>query len=197
MHFEHENMLTCREAQRLMAFYVNNDPTLSREEREGFEQHLRICPSCAAEFEEDKHLTALLRRYWPISEDTRKLLQSVGHDVEAQEELCTCDQPYRPMTVEEGWEDLKRRCPSLAEACRRDERKRKLRRMVWRIGNLAVAACILIAVGVGFLMLRSGSDQPGSDVAANQDKLRAVYAELVTAKGRKSLALDRLPYTRW
>lgn len=192
MLFKHENPFSCHDARRLMAFMSDNDPDLSLEERESFEQHIRICPSCAAEYEEDKQLAALLRQHWPISDDTKKLLQSAGQDVETQEDLCTCGKPYRPMTVEEGWEDLKRRCPSLAEACRRDERKRKLRRMVWRIGNLAVAACILIAVGVGFLALRNnGSDQLGLDAAMNQNGSPVAYAELVTAKGREPLALNR------
>lgn len=179
MHLKHETPFSCHDARRLMAFMSDNDPDLSLEERESFKKHLRICPSCAAEYEEDKQLTVLLKQYWSIKQ--------------AREAHSISDKPYRPMTVGEGWEDLKRRCPSLAEACRRDERKRKLRRMVWRIGSLAAAACVLIAVGVGFLTLRnSGSDRPGSEVAANQNGSPAAYAELVTTKGRKPLALDRL-----
>ena len=41
------------------------------------------------------------------------------------------------MTIEESWEDLKRRSPSLAEACRRQERQERRRRLLWGVGRLA------------------------------------------------------------
>jgi len=67
-----------------------------------------------------------------------------------------------------------------------------LRRVVWRIGSLAAAACILFAIGVGWVMMHkgdSGQSQPG--IAANADS-PAVFAELVTPEGRKPLALNQL-----
>ena len=154
----------------------DNNTALSREEREGFEQHLRACPACAAEYEEDKQLTPLLKQYWSIKKAHE------GHSISGER--------YRPMTIEESWEDLKRRCPSLAEACRRDERKRKLRRFVWRIGSIAAAACIVIAIGVSWFMHKGDSGQSQPSIAVNAGS-PAVFAELVTPEGRKPLALNQ------
>ena len=176
MFLEYESPFSCRDARRLMAFMSNDDPTISREEREGFEQHIRACQSCAAEYEEDKQLTALLKQYWPIKK--------------THECLCACGRPYRPMTVEEGWEDLKRRCPSLAEACRRDDRKKNLRRVIWRIGSMGAAACIVMAVGVWFMMHRDDTGHSQPPIAANNG-LPTAFAELVTSQGRKPLGLNQ------
>jgi broad specificity phosphatase PhoE len=140
MRLEPDNTMTCREAQLLMSLYIKDDPGLMQEQRQAIETHLLICSACAEEYEEDRQLVAMLRQYWPISRNTRKLLQDGLYEAEKREDRCTCGKTYRPMTVEEGWEDLKRRCPSLVEDCRRHERKKKLRKLVWRIGVIAAAA---------------------------------------------------------
>ena len=197
MRLEPNNTMTCRKAQSLMSLYIKDDPGLTQEQRQAIETHLLTCSACAEEYEEDRQLVAMLRQYWPISRNTRKLLQDGLYEVEKPEDRCTCDRPYRLMTVEEGWEDLKRRCPSLAEDCRRHERKKKLRRLVWRIGAIAAAACILVAIGVGWLTLRNaGSHQlPSGTPVASNPVTPAAFAELVTPQGRKPLALGRLVTT--
>ncbi len=178
MLLEHEDPFSCRDARRLMTLMSDDDPDLSLEERESFEQHPLICLSCAAEHEEGEQLTVMLRRYW----SAKKAREAV-----------VPDKAYRPMTVEESWEDIKRRCPSLAEACRRDERKQQLRKVVWRIGKMAAAACILIAIGVGLVLMQEGdSGQYRPGIAANGSGGPPVaLAELVTPEGRKPLALDQ------
>ncbi len=190
MVYERDNPMTCEEAQVVSFMYMKDDPDLTAQQREEFEAHLLTCSTCATEYEENKWLMGLLRQYWPISEDTKKLLQAAGYDAEAPEFSRASGEPYRPMTIEESWERLKLQWPGLAEACRRDERKRKLRRFVWRIGKIAAAACLLIAVSVGWFMHRGDSGQPKPDIAANAGS-RAVFAELVTAEGRKPLALGQ------
>lgn len=191
MAYERDNPITCEEAQVISFMYMKDDPELTARQREKSETHLLICSACAEEYEENKWLMDLLKKHWPISEDTRKLLQAAGYGTQAHDGPSTSIQPYRPMTIEESWEDLKRRCPSLAEACRRDERKRKLRRVAWRIGRVAAAACILIAIGIGLVMMHKGdSGQSQPDIAANGDS-PAISAELVTADGRKPLALNQ------
>jgi predicted anti-sigma-YlaC factor YlaD len=121
-----DNSVSCREAQLLTSSFIQHDPDLAPDQRDAVEAHLSACPACAEEYEQDRRLVALLRRHWPISEDTQQLLGQASHELQ---EGYTCTKRWRPMTVAEGWEDLKRRCPSLARACRPDERTRKLHKI--------------------------------------------------------------------
>jgi len=173
-----------------MSLYIKDDPSLTQDHREAFEAHLLTCPACAEVYQDDKQLVALLKRDWPISESTKKLLRDGGYG--AVEDGRAKGTPSRPMTAAQGWEDLKRRCPSLAQACRRQERKKKLHKLAWHIGGLAAAACLLIAVGVGWLALRGNSGQSISGLSANAGgSSAAAFAELVTAQGRRPLALNQ------
>ena len=190
MRLESDNAMTCCEAQLLMSLHLRNDPSLPQGQREALEAHLLICSACSEGYEDDKRVVALLRRYWSVSEDTEGLLRGGAHEVERRR---TSDRPWRPMSIQEGWADLKRRCPSLAEACRRDERNKKLRQLAWGIGSVAAAACVLIAIGIGWLALRNGdSGQPLPGVAVNPDgSSMGASAELVTSQGRRCLPLNR------
>ncbi|HUW83797.1 MAG TPA: FecR family protein [Phycisphaerae bacterium] len=192
MPYERDNMMSCQEAQTVSFLYLNDDPSLTPERREDFEIHLLICSACADEHEENELLFNLLRQHGTISEGTGELLRGAGYSGEHRsDDLCTCGKPYRPTTVGQGWDELKRRCPSLAAVCRRDERKRKQRVFAWRIGSMAAAACILIATGFGWLVLRNGdARQAPSGIAVNTGGPSVPFAELVTDQGRRSLTLN-------
>jgi len=187
----HDGEVGCEEAQLLMLPIWLNDPGMSDRERREFEAHLSICPACREEYAEARRLTPLVKRHWgPIGEDAQRLLLRAGYETDARR---PSGKRERPMTVEEGWEDLKRRCPSLAEACRRQERKREQRRLMWRVGSLAAAASIVVAIGVGWMTSRKGESlQSGTVVAADSDRTSAnAVVELVTPQGRKALVPGR------
>ncbi len=192
--FDGNNQISCHEVQLLMSAYMEDDPGLTQEQREAFEAHLMVCSACQQEYEEDKQLIALVKTYWgPISEGTRKLLEKGGYP--EQEEAPP--RRTRPMTVKESWEDLKRRSPSLAEACRRQEQKNRRCRLFRGIGTAAAAASILIAVGIGWIVLQNHGDGQlaDQDIVATQTKHRIpanAFAELVMSSGRQKLALGQL-----
>jgi len=104
-------------------------------EKEAFNTHILICSACAEEYEETKELMSLVKAHWgPISSETRKLLEKAAYEIE--EKL----PQTRRMTVEEGWQDLLRRCPDLAENTKRP----KSLRLFIHIG--AAAACFIIGI---------------------------------------------------
>jgi len=166
--------LTCQQAGLLMSLHVRGDPELSCEQRRAFEAHLAACPSCAAECEQDRQLVALLRRHWPSGEG-----------------ICASGQatPYWPMTVQEGWEDLKCRCPSLAQACRNSEREKRRQLLFRRMRPIAAAACLVLAVGIGWTVLRSGRPARPGGVAVNHSQPEGAFAEFITPRGRTPLPL--------
>jgi len=76
MFLKPQDGMSCHEAQLLMSLHMKDDPSLTREQREAFESHLMVCSACQQEYEEDKQIIALVKKYWgPISEGTRKLLE--------------------------------------------------------------------------------------------------------------------------
>ena len=190
MAYERDNAMTCEEAQVISFRYMNGDPTLTAQQRDGFETHLLICSGCTAEYEENKWLAGLLKKHCSISVDTKKLLQAAGREAVVPEISRDYGKPCRPMTIEESWERLNQSCPSLAEACRRDERKRKLRSVVWHIGSVAAAACILVAIGIGWLAMNRGESGQSQLGAVTTDGSSAAVAERITPEGRKPLALN-------
>jgi hypothetical protein len=139
MEFPGHDNLTCHQAQLKMSLYIENDPCLAGEERKAFEAHLKNCPDCARDYEESKFVICLVKRYWRVSEDTLALIEKANQLTKPQ------------MTIEEGWEDLKRRIPELA----RFENRRKRFRLFRRVG--AVAACL--AIGISILLAFSYSKQ--------------------------------------
>lgn len=50
---EPQNGMSCREGQSLMSLHVKDDPSITQEQREAFEDHLMVCSVCAEEYKED------------------------------------------------------------------------------------------------------------------------------------------------
>jgi len=98
------------------------------------------------------------------------------------------------MTIQENWEELKRRSSSLATAYHRQEEKDKRRRLYWRIGA-AVAASIVVAIGVSWLSCKGQDNKPQIPIAVNAsaDKgvLENAIAELVTPQGKTPLQFNQ------
>ena len=77
--FRRKGGMGCQEARLVMSLHMNDDPSLTHEERGAFEVHLLACLGCRREYEEDDRLVALLKKHWgPISEGTRRLLETHG-----------------------------------------------------------------------------------------------------------------------
>lgn len=124
------NNLTCHQAQLKMSLCIESVPYLTDEERKAFEAHLESCPECAREYEESKFIISLVKRYWTVSEDTLALIGKAN-------------QPTKPhVTVEEGWQDLKRRIPELAQL---EKRRKYLQLFRW---VRSVAACLVVGIFV-------------------------------------------------
>ncbi|MCY2924118.1 MAG: FecR domain-containing protein [Planctomycetota bacterium] len=190
-----EAPMTCQQAQLLMVPVWVEDLGLTSRQRSDFESHLAGCPACRAEWEDTRSLMPLVRTAGAqAGQDSTGQLQDGGDQaVRAREEDDAAERFGRPMSVEEGWEDLQRRSPSLAQACQRMERKRQRRQLTWRVGAVAAAACVLAAVGVGWRMLSShSSNAPAAGVADRAvAPSPAPLIELVTPRGLAPLALNR------
>ena len=161
--------IICEQAQRTMALYMENDPDLTEQRRRVFEKHLENCPKCAKEYQETKYIIDMVKQHWQVSEDTLELIAEAG-------------QSYKPkMTVEEGWADLCRRCPDLAETTE----KPKSLQLFLRIG--AVAACFVIGVLTWMVFSNYSKQQTfpqdtSSQQVASTPKA-SVKVELVTNAG--------------
>ena len=120
--------MNCKEAKLLLLPHIANDEDITVDERHGFEQHLQSCAQCVEEYEESKSLIKLVKEYWPLYEDM----------------LSRAENPNQPtkcyMTVEEGWQDLCRRCPDLAQPAK----LQKYLQLLYKVG--AVAACLVIGM---------------------------------------------------
>lgn len=120
--------MTCYQAQLTMALHMKDDPGLTTKRRQAFEAHLRSCPKCAQDYEETKWVMGLVVEYWSEKPENKAILERAK-------------QPVKPkMTVEEGLQDLLRRCPDLAEGLKHQKRMRFIR----RVG--AFAACLILAL---------------------------------------------------
>jgi hypothetical protein len=136
--------------------------------------HLDSCPSCAA---------ACLRI--PIVIRALATASIIG----AEPTPLTC--------AEDGWHDLLRREPGLADAVADQERKRWSRRL-FRSGAraAAMAACILLLVSVTRSVLWKLSPRlPASSPVATTTPLphaeKRFYAEILTPTGRREIALGQ------
>jgi len=128
--------MTCEEAQLLMVPMWAKMPGISSEEKMAFNVHVIVCPACSKEYAETKKLMSSVKQHWgSISTETRQLLEKSGYKV--LEQKTDRDQP---MTIKDGWKDLCRRCPDLAE----NTQKPRSFQFFLRIG--AVAACLVIGV---------------------------------------------------
>jgi len=166
--------MTCEEAQLLMVPMWAKDSSVTEQEKNAFEAHITMCPACKSEYEETCQLMPIVKEHWgPISEDTLELIGKAG-------------QSYKPKkTVEEGWQELCRRCPELAE----NREKPKSLQLFLRIG--AVAASLVI--GILTWMVFSNYSKPQSlpqdsscQQAASVPKA-SVKVELVTNTGNIAL----------
>ncbi|MBW7989231.1 MAG: hypothetical protein FVQ84_04335 [Planctomycetes bacterium] len=122
--------MNCKKVQLLMCLYIADDPALTVKERLAFANHLQNCQECAREYEESKFVIDLAREHWQVSKDTLALIEKANKYVKPR------------MAVKEGWKDLKRRIPGLAQL----ENRRKRFRLFHRVG--AVAACLSIGVSI-------------------------------------------------
>jgi len=161
--------MTCKQAQLTMALYMEKDPGLTERRCRNFEKHLENCPKCVRQYQGSKYIIDLVKQYWKAGEDTLGLIEKTG-------------QSYKPkMTVEEGWEDLCRRCPDLAESTKTP----KSLQLFTRIG--AVAACL--AIGILTWMVFSKYSKPQTlphNLASQQVALApkpSVRIELVSNNG--------------
>ncbi|MHC4397913.1 MAG: FecR domain-containing protein [Planctomycetota bacterium] len=181
-------MISCEEAQLLMVPIWAGTLGIADEEKQSFESHLTVCQACVKEYEETKRLMSFVKKHWgPVSTETRQLLEHAGYKVVEQNHVST--RRKRPMTVEEGWKDLCRRCPDLAESTE----KPKSLQLFLRIG--AVAACLVI--GVLSWMVFSNYSKP--QVLPQDSSSRQVASvprpfvkvELVRASGNIAVATDQ------
>ena len=183
-----QNMMSCEVAQLLMVPMWAGALGITDEEKQSFKAHLIACQACTEEYEETKRLMSLVKKHWgPISTETRQLLEQAGYEVVGPNIAPT--HRNRPMTVEEGWQDLCRRCPDLAEST---EKPKSLQPFL-RIG--AVAACL--AIGILTWMVFSNYSKPqtlpqdfSSQQVASVPK-SSVKVELVTNTGNIPIPSDQ------
>ena len=127
----------------LMPLSLRDDPGLAWGQREELEEHLHSCRACADEYEQDRQLSGLLRQCAPAGPGA---FASREQDVAANRPDAI--RAAAPMTTQEGWEDLLARSPSLAAAWALGQQRRKRMMVFAQAGRLALAAGMLIAVGV-------------------------------------------------
>ncbi|NIT55631.1 MAG: hypothetical protein GWN00_05145 [Aliifodinibius sp.] len=116
-----------------------NYPGVTDKESEAFQARLLTCSTCAEEYEETKEIVSLVRDHWgSISKETLNLLGQDKRSNQLQNQRSLSRR--HAVTVEEGWEDLKRRIPELAQLEKSWRHLQLLRRVS------AVAACLVIGV---------------------------------------------------
>lgn len=142
--------MNCKEVKLLIMPYLGNDKDITTDERQAFEQHLQDCASCAQDYQESKFIVELIKEYWPLDEEM----------------LAAMAPPKRPatryMTVEEGWQDLCRRCPDLAE----DPKRQKYFRLFYKIG--AAAACLIIGVSTWLVLSPDSKPEIKQEIVEQQ-----------------------------
>jgi ferric-dicitrate binding protein FerR (iron transport regulator) len=89
--------------------------------------------------------------------------------------------------TQSSWSRLLQSCPDLAAQHEHQSRRHDRRRILYRIGGLAAAACLLLAVTWAWWQ-PTGSQQGPSSATAQQAN---ASLELVTASGRQPLALGQ------
>ena len=166
-----------------------SDPGLAEDDRVAYEAHLMNCPKCIREYDQTRWALSLVQQYWKSKEGSAQGKNPIKL-------------AKRPMSHEESWEDLKRRCPSLAEACRRGEEKDKQRRRRFRrVGAAAaVAASIIISVVVGWNALFAPNGTGETTLLINESpagpEAEGAIVELITPSGKQALTLGQLIQTK-
>ncbi|MHC4159904.1 MAG: FecR family protein, partial [Planctomycetota bacterium] len=183
--FEKPYKMTCEEAQLLMVPMWAKMLGITSKEKMAFNVHVIVCPACSKEYKETKELMPLVKKHWgPVSIETRQLLERAGHKVLEQKHIST--NRSQPMTVEEGWKDLCRRCPDLAE-------KPKSLQLFLRIG--AVAACLVVGILTWMVFSNYSKPQTLPQDSSSQQVASApkpsVKVELVTDTGNIPIPSDQ------
>ena len=147
--------------------HVTHAERLTPEQRDFVVDHIRDCPHCCDLYGVLCDLEEALR------EAKREAAGIPKQDIRP---ICTAEEAFA-----RDWQRI--------QAYEAAERKKRRRTLVFRIGGMAAAACIVIAIGVWFVTRNTGTDQQ-PPIAANGGS-PAVFAELVTPEGRKPLALNQ------
>jgi hypothetical protein len=139
--------MTCEEAELLM-LSVPSDAVLSADESAALESHLATCPKCAAEFERFRSLVGKLQLGW------ESLPSPAATDAPTPDLSAAPVEQARLHSAEDGWRDLIRRQPDLAEAVARREQERWSRRLFSPAARIAaMAACILLIFAATWTVL--------------------------------------------
>ena len=179
---ERQKKLSCAEFGLMMVAYEENDPGLSRQERESYERHLQVCSSCRAEYKEDRKFAKALAKSW----------KSNAEQGDSYDEFLKWPGPgWKFQTTDEAWADL---CRRIREYEQQRSRRRRIHK-IFRTG-IAAAASIAIAVSVGWMVfhrqLSSNTAQEAVVVTRiHPDTSRNAFAELVEPSGRQGLALGQ------
>ena len=124
---------------------------------------------------------SLVKKHWgPISTETRQLTGCAGYEVIKQNHPSTHSK--HPMTVEEGWQNLCRRCPDLSEST---EKPKSFQRFLC---TGAAVACLVIGLLTWFVFsnyskLKSRPLQSSSFAQATSATKPSVNVELVRPSG--------------
>ncbi|MHC5060286.1 MAG: FecR domain-containing protein [Planctomycetota bacterium] len=169
--------MTCQQALHLVDAYILNDPSLMIEDRKSIESHLQNCPKCAQEYEKAGLIMNLVKKYWSEKSGNHLVVESTEQPTE------------RRMTAKEGWKDLCRRCPDLAE----NTEKPRSSQLFVRIS--AVAACLVIGILTWMVFLNHSKPQTLPQDSSSQQVASvskpSVKVELLTNTGNIPIPSDQ------
>jgi ferric-dicitrate binding protein FerR (iron transport regulator) len=169
--------VNCDEIQLLLPEYLVSairDPEVDWNE---VGVHLEVCPACAEECRQTRWLIGLIRSNADLFAEHDECAPS------STPEAAACPSH---LTVEEGWEDLKRRIPELAHLEKRQKRLTFFRRIR---SAAAIAASLAVVVALGWMVLSNSQVQP--PVAVLDTIQPKAFAERVISTGRESLPLGQ------
>jgi len=129
--------VNCDEIQLLLPEYLVSEIRDPAVDWNGVAAHLQRCPACAEKCEETRWIIGLIRSNADLFTRYNECAPSSMPETVAGSSH---------MTIEAGWEDLKRRVPDLARLEKRQKRLTVFR----RLGSAAaIAASIAVAVTLG------------------------------------------------
>lgn len=152
--------MDCRRFEENIAEYILNDPGLSTGDRQEMRSHMAICSKCYEVYDETKWIIELIRENKErVSEvfsrkEREEALEALANmtDEEVAEELANSepvDIPGLP-SVEESWDQLKAKMEAQDEQWHRETR---IKRIKWTKQVAAMAASVLVVIGVAFVAL--------------------------------------------
>jgi hypothetical protein len=169
--------MNCKEAQILMIAVGLSDPEVTKAERAVFDWHLLRCPGCAQEYRKTCILIELAGRQQPKQERARPLPKVGRRPISPREHSQLSN---GAVSIEKGWEDLKRRVPELA----RLERFQKLLGLCRSVGF--AAACLAVGVFAWVAFQADYGGRSGRGSAPMRHALRGrtpLTIELVSESG--------------